>query len=74
MIKKWIYIYLFLRVSPITLHGFPITIEKSGISPLTTAPAPIIQCSPMLDPGNIIAPAPMKELVPIFTGLNAILL
>lgn len=35
--------------------------------PFTTAPAPIMQQSPITVCGNIIAPAPMKTLSPILT-------
>lgn len=41
------------------------------MTPFITAPAPIIQCFPILVPGNIIAPAPIKVFSSILTDLKA---
>lgn len=51
-------------VFEITVAGFPITIQFEGIRPLTTAPAPIIQLSPIFVPGSITQLAPIKQLFP----------
>ena len=43
------------------------TVELSGTSFVTTAPAPILQLEPIVIPGRIIAPEPISHLSPIFT-------
>ena len=51
-----------------TLHGFPIATEFSGISFVTTLPAPITELSPMETPGSIITFAPIHTLFPTVIG------
>ena len=53
--------------SATTLPGLPTTSEAGGMSPRTTAPAPTIESSPILEPGRMIAPAPTKTRSPIMT-------
>lgn len=51
----------------IILAGFPPATEYSGISFVTTLPAPIIQYLPILTPGKMIEPAPINVPSPIKT-------
>ena len=39
--------------------GFPVTMAHGGTSRVTTAPAPISACEPMVIPGMMVAFAPM---------------
>ena len=50
-----------------TFAGFPTAIQFSGISLVTTLPAPIIALSPIDTPGRIILPEPIQTFFPIFT-------
>lgn len=52
----------------ITFAGVPTATAFSGISFVTTAPAPITALSPIIIPGSIIAPAPIHTRLPILTG------
>lgn len=54
-----------------TLAGFPATMQLSGTSSNTTAPAPTITWLPMLTPGRIVDPPPIKLLLPIVIALSA---
>ncbi len=40
--------------------GLPVTIASAGTSRVTTAPAPIIDRSPMVSPGRMVAFAPIE--------------
>ena len=56
-------VYLFYSVSLIglmTLAGMPPTIVLSGTSLVTSAPAAIIEFSPTVIPGKMVAPAPIQ--------------
>lgn len=59
--------------SLITLQGFPTAITLSGISFVTTLPAPITTLFPIVTPGRIIAPPPIQTLSPIITGAVLVL-
>src|SRR3979411_1518452 len=50
-----------------TRCGLPTTVTLSGISVITTVPAPIITLLPILMPCRITALAPTKVPLPIFT-------
>ena len=52
----------------ITLAGLPTAIESSGISFVTTLPAPIMHRFPIVTPGQIIAPPPIQQSSPIVIG------
>ena len=54
----------------ITLAGTPATIEYSGTSCVTTAPAAIILPSPICTPGRIITRSPIQTSLPIITGCS----
>ena len=56
-------------ISFITLAGTPTAIELSGISRLTTAPAPIITLIPIVTPGSMQTLAPIQTSLPIQTLL-----
>ena len=68
--KYSIRLYLF---SFITLHGFPTAITLSGMSFVTTLPAPITTLSPIVTPGRMRAPPPIQTLSPIVTGAVLVL-
>jgi hypothetical protein len=51
--------------------GTPTTVQLSGTSFVTTAPAPIFTLSPILIPPMTIAPAPIKQFLPI-TGTHPV--
>lgn len=63
--NKKIYVQIFRRM---TLQGTPQATTLSGISFVTTLPAPITVLFPMVTPGIIIAPPPIQTLFPIRTG------
>ena len=42
--------------------------QLSGIDLVTTLPAPMVVLSPIITPGNSIAPPPIHTLLPIVTG------
>jgi len=44
----------------LTLAGTPDAIEFSGMSPVTTAPAPTMLFVPILTPSRMITPAPIQ--------------
>mgnify|MGYP006988964805 CR=1 FL=1 len=50
--------------------GFPATITLGGTSLVTTLPAPTIELSPIVIPGNIIEPEPIHTLFPMCIGLG----
>ena len=52
-----------------TRHGTPTARLLSGISRVTTLPAPITQLSPTVTPGQTVTFAPNQQLLPILTGL-----
>jgi hypothetical protein len=52
----------------ITLAGFPTASELSGMSLVTTEPAPIVQPFPIFTPGQIIALPPIQQSFPIVMG------
>ena len=62
------YNYFFQSLRRITRAGFPTAILSSGISFVTTLPAPITQRSPIVTPGHIIAPPPIQQSSPTATG------
>ena len=51
-----------------TLAGTPATVELSGTSLVTTAPAPTIDHGPIVSRGRITAPLPMNAPSPILTA------
>jgi hypothetical protein len=51
-----------------TRQGVPIATTPSGMSRVTTLPAPMIESSPTETPGNTIAAAPIQTFDPIETG------
>lgn len=51
-----------------TRHGFPTASEFSGISFVTTLPAPITEPSPMVTPGSTTTPPPSQQPFPIRIG------
>ena len=64
-LKHYILSPLILRI---TLHGLPTASEFSGISFVTTLPAPITEPSPIVTPGRTITPPPSQQPFPIFIG------
>ncbi len=54
--------------SAITWHGLPTAMESAGMSWVTTAPAPIIELSPMVTPGQITTLPPSHTLLPMVTS------
>ena len=56
-------------IDRITLHGFPAANTLSGISRVTTLPAPMIDRLPMVTPGQITAEPPTHTSSPITMGL-----
>ena len=52
----------------ITFAGFPTANELSGISFVTTEPAPITQPFPIETPGQITEFPPIQQLSPIVIG------
>jgi hypothetical protein len=48
-----------------TLAGIPTATELAGMSPLTTAPAPVIAPSPIVDPLKTVTPFPIQTFLPI---------
>ena len=57
--------FTYSDVLQIMVAGLPVTTESSGISVLTTLPAPIITLFPIVTPGRIMLPLPIKTLFPI---------
>lgn len=55
-------------ISRITRHGLPAASELSGISFVTTLPAPITEPLPIDTPGSIITPPPIQQPLPIVIG------
>lgn len=51
-----------------TLQGFPKASTLSGISLVTTLPAPIVTLLPIVTPGKIIEFPPIHTLSPMVTG------
>jgi hypothetical protein len=51
--------------------GTPATIDLDATSRVTTEPAPTIAKSPMVTPGRIRAPEPIKTREPIMTGFRS---
>ena len=62
--------FFYLFNSRITFAGLPTASELSGISFVTTAPAPITQPFPMMTPGQITAFPPIQQSLPIVTGFE----
>lgn len=52
----------------ITRQGLPTANESSGISCVTTLPAPITQRSPIVTPGQITVLPPIQQSAPTVTG------
>jgi hypothetical protein len=50
-------------------HGFPAANTPSGMSLVTTLPAPMIAFEPIFTPGQMIAPPPSHTSDPISIGL-----
>ena len=53
----------------LTLHGFPNAKELSGMSLVTTEPAPITQPSPIVTPPQIVTLPAIQQLSLIVIGL-----
>ena len=51
-----------------TRQGVPIATTPSGMSRVTTLPAPMMESSPTETPGNTIAAAPIQTFDPIENG------
>lgn len=47
--------------------GTPTAVQPSGMFSMTTAPAPMVQCLPMVTFGMTMAPVPKMENSPMFT-------
>ena len=58
------YFYMYF----ITLQGFPAATTLSGISLVTTEPAPIVTLLPIVTPGSIVTLPPIHTLSPTLTG------
>ncbi|KAI0971069.1 hypothetical protein F4678DRAFT_91493 [Xylaria arbuscula] len=52
-----------------TRAGDPIATEKSGMSFVTTLPAPMVQPLPMVTPGMMVVLPPIQQSSPMTTGL-----
>ena len=48
-----------------TRHGFPTAIESEGMSWTTTLPAPMMQRSPIVTPGQTVTPPPSQQSSPM---------
>lgn len=55
--------YFFLRFSLTTRHGLPYAITLSGISLVTTLPAPMTVFWPMVTPGKITVPPTDPDII-----------
>ena len=53
-----------------TRAGLPTASECAGIFLVTTEPAPIVQPSPMVTPGQITVLPPIQQSSPMVTGLD----
>ena len=63
--------YKYYSLNLIILAGTPATIALSGMSCLTTAPAPIVTLLPILTGPRIVTPVAKKQSSPIITiGLS----
>ena len=51
-----------------TLQGFPTATTLSGISLVTTEPAPMVTLLPMVTPGSMVTLPPIHTLSPMVTG------
>jgi hypothetical protein len=51
-----------------TRQGFPAARTFGGMSRVTTLPAPIVELSRMVTPGQTMTPPPIHTLSPIVTG------
>lgn len=51
-----------------TRAGTPYATENSGMSLVTSDPAPIVQPFPIVTPGRTVVPAPSQQSSPIVTG------
>src|ERR1700734_2172263 len=56
-------------ISRMIRHGFPAANTQSGMSLVTTLPAPITVFEPIFTPGQMIAPPPTHTSDPISIGL-----
>src|SRR5262249_20204933 len=61
--------YCYSPSSRITRQGFPTANTPSGMSLVTTLPAPITERAPTLTPGQMIAPPPTHTSSPTSTAL-----
>ena len=62
---------IFTRLPPsarTTLQGFPTASTRAGMSRTTTLPAPMVVSSPMVTPGQMMAPPPIQTLCPMRMG------
>jgi len=60
---------LYSVISRMTRHGFPAANTPSGMSLVTTLPAPMTVFEPIFTPGQMIAPPPIHTSDPISIGL-----
>ena len=67
-IKLFIYSLSLSFICLITLQGLPTAIELSGISFVTTEPAPMTQFSPIVTPGVMTTSPPIQLCEPTVTG------
>ena len=51
-----------------TRQGFPTASTPAGMSRVTTLPAPMVVSSPMVTPGQMIAPPPIHTRLPMVIG------
>ena len=58
-------------ISRMTRHGFPAANTPSGMSLVTTLPAPMTDFEPIFTPVQMIAPPPTHTSDPISIGLAA---
>src|SRR5262245_51118205 len=61
--------YHYFPRSRITRHGFPAANTPSGMSLVTTLPAPTTERAPTLTPGQMIAPPPTHTSSPTSTAM-----
>ena len=62
------YNHAYYLILLMTLQGLPTAIESEGMSFTTTLPAPMMQRSPMITPGQIVTPPPSQQSSPMVIG------